>query len=102
MVHRLVYESFKGEIPKDMEINHIDYDRLNNNIENLEVLSHADNVRYSHAVKVKQYSLDGKFINIFDSLSDIERILGIDHRQISACINGIQKTCHGYKWEKVI
>ena len=28
-----------------------------------------------------------------------EKEIGIDHRQICACLLGKQKTCHGYKWK---
>lgn len=45
-VHRLVYETFIGEIPEKMEINHKDENRQNNNLENLEICSHTYNVNY--------------------------------------------------------
>lgn len=48
-VHRLVAKAFihndDPEVKK--EVNHKDFDRQNNRVENLEWLSHADNVRYS-------------------------------------------------------
>lgn len=47
-VHRIVYEAFAGAIPDGYEINHIDFDRTNNNIENLEVVSHTENIRYTY------------------------------------------------------
>ena len=47
-VHRLVVEHFIGSIPCDKEVNHIDYDRTNNHISNLEIVSHLENVRHSY------------------------------------------------------
>lgn len=43
-VHRLVYEAFCGHIGADIEIDHIDFDRANNAIENLQALTHTENV----------------------------------------------------------
>lgn len=55
-VHRLVYESFIGEVPEGMQINHIDEDRTNNTIlfdvqgnityTNLEVVTPRENCNY--------------------------------------------------------
>lgn len=46
-VHRLVADAFLGGIPEGKEINHIDRDRSNNSLENLEVISHRQNVNHS-------------------------------------------------------
>jgi len=37
-VHRLVWWAFFGEIPKDFDVDHIDFDRGNNCINNLRVI----------------------------------------------------------------
>ena len=47
-VHRLVYEAFVGNIPDGYEVNHKDFDRKNNFVGNLEIVSHADNVKYTY------------------------------------------------------
>lgn len=46
LVHRLVYFYFNGEIPEDMEVNHIDENKMNNTKENLNLLSHKDNCNW--------------------------------------------------------
>lgn len=46
-VHRVVWESVYGSIPKGMVIDHIDNDRLNNNISNLQLLTRAENTKKS-------------------------------------------------------
>lgn len=46
-IHRLVALAFLPNPQGLDEVNHIDYDRTNNNICNLEWISHGDNVRYS-------------------------------------------------------
>lgn len=42
-IHRLVYAAFVGVIPSDKEINHIDHNKDNNSLDNLELLSHSEN-----------------------------------------------------------
>jgi hypothetical protein len=46
-VHKLVAITFLGPIPKDNEIHHIDHDRHNNHVENLEY-QHRDKHRKNH------------------------------------------------------
>jgi HNH endonuclease/NUMOD4 motif len=46
-VHRLVLESFTGPRPSKFETNHKDGNKTNNRIENLEWISHRDNLRHA-------------------------------------------------------
>lgn len=46
-VHRLVYESFIGNIPDGFEINHIDKDKSHNSLDNIEICTHKENMEYS-------------------------------------------------------
>ena len=43
-VHRVVWEHVNGKIPDDKEIDHIDDVRSNNKIENLQLLTHQENL----------------------------------------------------------
>ena len=47
-VHRIVYESFVGRIPDGMQINHIDGNKQNNHISNLEVCTPQENVAHAY------------------------------------------------------
>jgi len=42
-VHRFVYEFYKGRVPEGLVVDHIDGNKLNNNLVNLQVLSPSDN-----------------------------------------------------------
>lgn len=55
-VHRLVVESFIGDVPDGMQVNHIDYNRANNHVENLEIVTRLENVRHSYDRTVKANS----------------------------------------------
>lgn len=46
-VHRLVWSAFRGPIPEGLEINHKDFDRTNNRLSNLELMTPSQNVMYS-------------------------------------------------------
>jgi len=43
-MHRLMVLCFVGAIPVDLEVNHIDGNRENNTLENLEIVSHYENM----------------------------------------------------------
>lgn len=43
-IHRLVYETFIGEIPDNYEINHKDHNKQNNKLSNLELVTRSENL----------------------------------------------------------
>lgn len=47
MEHRVIYCWLKGAIPDGLVVNHKDYNRTNNNIDNLELVTQKENVEYS-------------------------------------------------------
>jgi len=50
MVHRLVMLAFVGPLPENKEINHKDFNPLNNHLENLEYVTHKENTLYSYEI----------------------------------------------------
>jgi hypothetical protein len=46
-LHRVVWEAFNGVIPDRLEINHKDLNRSNNHLDNLELLTHRENVKHA-------------------------------------------------------
>ena len=48
MAHRLVWEAANGPIPPEMQINHRDLNKRNNNLANLEVVTGSENIRHSY------------------------------------------------------
>lgn len=42
-IHKIVFETFNGDVPKDLTIDHIDNNCKNNKLENLQLLSREEN-----------------------------------------------------------
>lgn len=55
-VHRLIYVYHNGDIPSDVQIDHIDRNKSNNKIENLRAVSASENQWNKDLSKVKGYS----------------------------------------------
>ena len=91
-VHRFVYECFKGAIPKGKEIDHVDRDKKNNNIINLQLLSHLENSRKSNCKKVISYNLETQEEKIFDSITEAGEFYQIDFSNISKICRKKRKT----------
>jgi hypothetical protein len=50
LVHRAVWQAFNGPIEGRLEINHKNLDRADNRLENLELLTHKENVQHAHNI----------------------------------------------------
>lgn len=47
-LHRLVFSTFVGEIPEGLQINHLDGNKSNNHLSNLEVCTASENVQHAY------------------------------------------------------
>lgn len=106
-IHKLVANAFI-ENPKEYKcINHLDENKNNNNVENLEWCNHkindnhgTRNERISKKLskKIKQYDLKGNYIKSWNSSVEIEKTIGIDQSNICLCCNGKRNSVGGYLW----
>lgn len=93
-IHRLVWESFVGEIPEGKEIDHKDGNPHNNNIKNLQVITRRENL-------IKYSAPDGKMyirfhrdevIEDFKKLKSMPKVAqkwGVSTHVIRRCIKNI-------------
>ncbi|ATE82723.1 HNH endonuclease [Lactococcus phage LP9210] len=74
-VHRLVMLAFYGK--SDLTVDHIDGNKENNNLNNLEYVTQAENVKRFHDKKVLWNNRE------FRSFSDLARYVGVAHQSVS-------------------
>ena len=56
LAHRFVYEAVnQTQIPHKMQVNHIDSNRLNNSIENLQLVSPSENMKHMHKARQEYF-----------------------------------------------
>lgn len=98
-IHRLVAYTFveNKDPTNNIIINHLDENKLNNNFKNLEWITTKENIIYSMAIKVYQYTLDNQYITYFDSIAEAQEICEVYN--ISECCNGKFKTAGNFIWK---
>ena len=91
-VHRYVYECFYGIIPKDKQVDHIDNNKINNNIKNLQLLSPKENKRKSYNKEVISFNTEIKELHIYKSVTEASKTLGISLSCIATVCRKERKT----------
>jgi hypothetical protein len=91
LIARLVAITFLGYPPDGYTVNHIDGNRFNNAVSNLEWLSLADNIRHGFATGLYAKSQkavrlkNANTLYVFPSMSEASRFLGRNNGYVSEC-----------------
>ena len=97
-IHRYVFETFKGKIPSDKQVDHVDNCKKNNSISNLQLLTPSENTRKNHfKKKVISLNLETKEEKIFDSLTQVAEFYQIIHSSITLNCQKKIKFCKSKK-----
>lgn len=120
-IHRLVATAFIQNPDNLPIVNHIDGNRENARLENLEWCSQSRNIVHAFntgrktitkktidaviesivkrcSKPVAQLSMDGAIITIWPSARTVHRELGINDTSVTRCCNGKRKSAGGYRW----
>lgn len=108
-LHRIIAIAFIDNPDEKPCVNHIDENKLNNDLSNLEWCTARENLVHGTRMKriaeklsqkVIQLDLNGNVLNIFKSMRQAERETGVFASNISSCCNGKAKSAGGFKWRK--
>lgn len=125
-IHVLVaYEFVEGRTEERCFVNHKDFNKNNNKADNLEWVSHKENMEHWRETQsfmtyneppllkrenklhkgkcpVIQYTLFGEKVACFDSYMEAQRATNIRSGNISLCCQGKRHTAGGFIWRDVI
>lgn len=105
-IHRLVADTFYDGDNEGLDVNHIDGNKLNNTLSNLEFCTRKENVQHAFQTGLKKPSrqIPIRVVEtgeVYDSIRECGRAIGCDQSIICQCLSGRQKSCNGYHFEKV-
>ena len=124
LIHRLVAKTFISNPESKPQVNHKDWNKQNNCVDNLEWVTHSENLEHSYkklwrqsvlkylkpmlwkkwilshsSKKVKQFDINNNLIKTWDSISDVYRELKIKGNSISAVCRKKRKTAWWFIWK---
>lgn len=106
-IHRLVAKTFIPNPNNYPVVNHIDGNKLNNNVDNLEWCTYSHNEIEAYRIGIKnpkptksivQYDLNGNFVKEWKNLSEIKRELGYSTGTLHEACSGKRKTAYKSIW----
>lgn len=106
-VHLLVARAFLPKKIPGQEVNHIDENKKNNCVSNLEWCSHSYNCKYGTKMqrakeklghKITQCDLNGNVVKRHESIIQASRETGLTDSRIRRALKSHTHICEGFKW----
>ncbi len=119
LLHRLVAQAFIANPKGKRTVNHINGNKSDNRVSNLEWNTYSENIAHAFKVlgrqptrpwlgkggkgyhankKIHQLSIDGKFIREFDSITEAAESINLSLSAMSRVLTGKHKTAGGFMW----
>ena len=110
LMHRLVAMHFLKRLNEQNVINHLDGNKFNNHVSNLEWCTQSHNIQYAyehgtkippHMRQIAQCDMDGNIIKIWDSIADACRKVHVSSSNVAKACRGTRKHAGGFKWQYI-
>lgn len=102
-LHRLLMMSFNKPIDTNLVINHINENKTDNRLKNLEFVTQRDNMRFGNCSRLSgdTQSLAVKCVEtgkVYESMKIASDETGINYGNISSCCSGRLRIAGGFHW----
>lgn len=107
-VHKLVVETFDTKDRDNLQVNHIDGNKLNNRLDNLELVTGSENISHAYRTGLKKPPCPNprrvqivETGEIFDTAASCARSIHGSKSHVCECMNGERSTHKGYHFKEI-
>ena len=88
-VHKLVAEHFMNNYDDSLDIDHIDNNKLNNNINNLQLITHRENCKKRLTPNIYNITFEGNIIKEYKSIREAANDLHIGYNSLRELLSDV-------------
>ena len=105
-IHRLVADAFYDGVHENLDVNHIDGNKHNNFIGNLEFCTRQSNIQHAFRTGLKKPSRSKRIRiietgDIYDSIRECARAIGGDPTSVRRVLTRVESHCKGFHFELI-